>query len=230
MHNFLSQIPLFSIVLTVGAFQIGLWCQKKTKSPLCNPILIGTALVIGVLLLTDFDPQAYQEGTASMSWLLTPATVCLAVPLSCQLKLLKRNLPAILAGITAGTLASLACILLLCRAFGLQEQLTVSLLPKSVTVALGLVLSEGNNGIPALTSVAILITGILGNLSGSMLCKILRLKSPVCQGVAFGTASHIVGTARANEIDPLTGAVSSLSLVVAGVLTTLLFPLVLKLL
>ena len=230
MHNFLSQIPLFSIVLTIGAFQIGLWCQKKTKSPLCNPILIGTALVIGVLLLTGFDPQAYQEGTASMSWLLTPATVCLAVPLSRQLKLLKRNLPAILAGITAGTLASLACILLLCRAFGLQEQLTISLLPKSVTVALGLVLSEGNNGIPALTSVAILITGILGNLSGSMLCKILRLQNPVCQGVAFGTASHIVGTARANEIDPLTGAVSSLSLVVAGVLTTLLFPLALKLL
>lgn len=230
MHNFLSQIPLFSIVLTIGAFQIGLWCQKKTKSPLCNPILIGTALVIGVLLLTDFDPQAYQEGTAGMSWLLTPATVCLAVPLSRQLKLLKRNLPAILAGITAGTLASLACILLLCRAFGLQEQLTISLLPKSVTVALGLVLSEENNGIPALTSVAILITGILGNLSGSMLCKILRLQNPVCQGVAFGTASHIVGTARANEIDPLTGAVSSLSLVVAGVLTTLLFPLALKLL
>lgn len=225
MADFFMELPLFCLVLTVGAFQIGLWCQKKTGSVLCNPILIGAALVGAVLLLLGIDPAAYQDGASGLSWLLTPATVCLALPMHRQLKVLKKNLPAVIIGVVSGTVLSLSTILLLCLVCKLDRQLTVSLLPKSITTAMGIVLSEQNGGIAALTSVAILFTGVLGNLVGPSLCKFLKLTDPISQGVAYGTASHVIGTARATEIHPLAGAVSSLSLVVAGVFTAIVFPL-----
>ena len=224
MTDLLTELSLFSLVLTFGAFQIGLWCQKKTKSTLCNPILIGAILVIGILLLTGISPQQYQEGIGGLSWLLTPCTVCLALPLYRQMKILKKNLPAITAGIAAGTVTSLLVISLLCLLFGLDRQITVSLLPKSITTAMGIVLSQQNGGIAALTSVVIIITGILGSIFGSVLCRLFRLSDPISKGVAFGTASHVIGTTRATQIDPLAGAVSSLSLAVSGILTALLFP------
>lgn len=230
MTEFLQNIPLFPLVLTVGAYQIGLWCQKKTRSAICNPLLIAVVLCVGVILLTGFDPQVYQSGTASISWLLTPATVCLAVPLYEHVKILRSNLRAVLIGIAAGTLSSLVCIFALCRLFRLDDVLTVSMFSKSITTAIALELTKQGGGIPSLTSAAIVISGILGNLSGSTVCKILKVTDPVAQGVGFGTASHAIGTARANEVDPLTGATSSLSLVVAGILTAVLFPLMLMLL
>ena len=227
MAELLQNIPLFPLVLTVGAYQIGLWCQKKTRSAICNPLLIAVVLCIGVILLTGLDPQVYQSGTASISWLLTPATVCLAVPLYEHVKILRSNLPAILIGIAAGTVSSLVCILVLCKLFGLEDVLTVSMFGKSITTAIALELTKQGGGIPSLTSAGIVISGILGNLSGSTFCKLLKVTNPVAQGVGFGTASHAIGTARANEVDPVTGAASSLSLVVAGILTAILFPLVL---
>lgn len=230
MTDFLSGISLFPLVLTLGSYQIGLWCQKKTHSALCNPLLIASLLCIGVLLLFGIDPQVYQAGTAGISWLLTPATVCLAVPLYEQLKVLKSHLAAILTGIAAGVFTSLVSVFLLCRVFSLDSVITLSMLPKSVTTAIGLALTESADGIPALTSAAIVITGILGNLTGSFLCKALKITDPIAQGVGFGTASHVIGTSRATEIDPLAGAVSSLSLAVAGIFTALLFPLVILLL
>ncbi len=230
MTEFLESISLFPIVLTLGAYQVGLWCRKKWRSPLCSPLLIAVILVIGVLLLTGVSVESYSEGTSIISWLLTPATVCLALPLYEQLKALKKSLPAILIGIAAGTVTSLAVIFGLCKLFSLDSQVTVSLLPKSITTAMGMVLSGENGGIEPLTTAAILITGILGSLIGTVLCKLLRIDDPVAQGVAFGTASHVIGTSRANELSPLTGAVSSLSLTVAGILTAVLFPLVCMLL
>lgn len=230
MTEALQSLIWFPMVLTIGAFQIGLFCQKKWNSPLLNPILIGAVLVVAVLLLTGFEPGVYQAGTQNLSWLLTPATVCLALPLYENIKVLKKNLPAILAGVIAGTLTSLLSVWALCAVFALDASMTVSLLPKSITTAMGMVLSRDNGGIEALTTTVILVTGILGNLFGSALCKVFRLQNPISQGVAFGTASHVVGTSRASEISPLTGAVSSLSLTVSGILTALLFPLVCSLL
>ena len=226
MTEFLQSISLFPLALTFGTYQIGVWCQKKTRSPLCNPLLIATVLSIAVLLLTDFDLKVYQSSSAWITWLLTPATVSLAVPLYNQLKVFKKDLGAIFAGIAAGTVASLGFIGTICRLWHLDTTLTVSLLPKSITTAIGLVLSQQSGGIPALTSAAIVITGILGNLVGSFLCKILHITDPIAQGVGFGTASHVIGTSRATEVDPLAGAVSSLALVVAGILTSVLFPLI----
>lgn len=225
MNEWFSSLPLVSLVLTVGAYQICLFCQKKTRSALCNPILFSGLLVIGVLLLTGTAPEVYLENSATITWLLTPATVSLAIPLHRQLKQLKKNLTAILAGIIAGVVSSLTVLLFLCGLFSLDRQLTVSLLPKSITVAIGSVLAQQNGGIPALTSVVIAITGVFGNLAGPWMCKLMKLTDPVSQGVAYGTAAHMIGTTRAAEIDPLAGAVSSLSLTVAGIFTALIFPL-----
>lgn len=229
MADYLQSVSLLPLVLSLGTYQIGLWCQKKTRSPLCNPLLIATILSILVLLLTDFDLQLYVSNSSWITWLLTPATVCLAVPLYEQLKVFKNDLGAIVVGICAGVITSLGFILLMCGCFRLDKSLTVSLLPKSITTAIGLVLSEGSGGIPALTSAAIAITGILGNLTGSFLCKFLRITEPIAQGVGFGTASHVIGTSRATELNPLAGAVSSLSLAVAGILTAVIFPIALTL-
>lgn len=229
MADFLEGISLFPMLLTLGTYQFGLWCQKKTKHALCNPLLIATILSIAVLAVLKFDMQTYQAGTVGISWLLTPATVALAVPLHEQLKVLKKHLPAIFAGIAAGVVTSLLALLFLCRLFRLDDVVTVSMLPKSITTAIALALTQQNGGIPALTSFAIAITGILGNLSGSAFCKLLKISHPIAQGVGFGTASHAIGTARAIEVDPLTGAVSSLSLAVSGILTAVLFPFVVML-
>ena len=226
MAECFSQLSLAAIVLTLAAFQVGLWCQKKWPNPLCNPILIAVFLVIGFLLLTGTPNESYQTGTQLFSWLLTPATVCLALPLYRHVKVLKKDLPAILAGVTAGTLTSLGLILLMAWAFGTDRQLLVSLLPKSITTAMGIALAEQAGGVQSLTAAAIIITGILGSLVGSLLCKLFRIKDPIAQGVAFGTASHVIGTSRATELGELQGAVSSLSLATAGILTAIIFPLI----
>lgn len=226
MADFLTALPLFSLALTFCAFQVGTWCQKKTGSALCNPILVGAILVIAVLLITGIDPEVYEQDTQGIAWLLTPATVCLALPLYRHIHVLKKDLPAILTGIVAGSVSGLVCIFLLCKLFDLNRTLTVSLLPKSITTAIGTALSAKNGGNTALTSVVIIITGVFGNLIGVSFSKLLKLDDPISQGVAFGTASHLGGTSKATEIHPITGAVSSLSLVVAGIFTAVVFPLV----
>ncbi len=220
----MSNLTFLPLIITVAAYQIGLFLAKKVKSPLCNPLLIAIVLVIGTLLLTGYPNSSYQAGMTGISWLLTPATVCLAVPLYEQLQVLKKDLWAILLSICAGTVTSLLFVFGFCRIAGFSDVLTTSLLPKSVTTAVGLALSEQAGGNGAIATAAIIITGILGSILGPTLCKLFRITHPVAQGVAFGTASHVIGTSKAHELSELTGAVSSLSLTVAGVLTAVLFP------
>ena len=229
MADFLSNIPLFPVVLTLAAYSFGRWCQKKWNSPLCNPILIAVAVVVLTLVCTKIPYIHYKEGTRLLNWLLTPATVAMALPLYNQFKVLKKNLPAALAGITAGTLTSLVTIALLCRLLGLEQTVAASLLPKSVTTAIGIVLCEQAGGAVGLTTAAIIVTGILGSMTGPWLCRLLGITDPVAQGVAMGTASHVIGTAKANEMGKLQGAVGSLSLTVAGILTAIAFPIVILL-
>ena len=188
------------------------------------------ALVVGVLLLTGFAVEQYQVDMKIFSWLITPATVSLAVPLYEQMQKLKKNLPAIATGVAAGAITGLVSVFALCALFSLDRQTTVSLLPKSITTAIGMVISGQNGGIEALTSLVIAFTGILGSVAGPGLCKLLKLDHPISQGVAFGTSAHVVGTAKASELGSIQGAVSSLSLAVAGILTAILFPLVVSLL
>ena len=219
------QIGIFPIVLTLAAFRIGQLFQNRWKTPLFNPTLIGTILVIAFLLVTGMDMADYTAGTAKLSWLMTPATISLAIPMYEQSQMLRKNGKAILVGVAAGAISCLVILLLGCLLLGLEPVLTVSLLPKSVTTAIGVPLSELYGGMGGVTTAAIIVTGIFANMMGLTLCRLFRITDPVAQGVAFGTAGHVIGTAKANEVSPLTGAVSSLSLVVAGLLTAVLFPL-----
>ena len=229
MPEFL-QIALLPLALTVGVYQFGLWIQKKLRSPLFNPILISVVLILGFLALTGMDVATYQAGMGAISWMLTPATICLAIPLYQQFSALKKQLPAIFAGIAAGTVASLVFVLGWSLLLGYDDALMMSLLPKSVTSAIGVPLAEMGGGLSPITTTAIILTGILGSLLGPVFCKLFRLRTEVAQGVAFGTAAHVIGTTKANEFSPLTGAVSSLSLVVAGLMTAVLFPILLQIL
>lgn len=223
MRDLLVNAGFFGVVVTVGAFVIGGWISRKTKLPLCNPILIGAGLVMLALWGLDIPLEVYRDQCRILSYLMTPATICLAIAFYEQLRGLKGHLPAIFIGVAAGTAASLGSVWLLCRLFGLDEALTASLLPKSVTTAIGVVLSEEAGGVGALTTAVIILTGILGNVAGPFLSKLFRLRDPVSQGVAYGTASHVIGTSRAVEISGLTGAVSSLSLTLSGLLTALFY-------
>lgn len=223
MGDFLTANTYFGIGITVSAFAAGRAMQAKWKSPACNPILIATLAVALVLLSTGIPVDTYQESCAPLQYLLTPATICYAVSLHEQITRLQKNLLAILTGVICGTLVSLFSIRLMCSVFGLGEVLTVSLLPKSITTAIGMPLSQEAGGIPALTTAAIIISGILGNMFGPALCKIFGIHNPIAQGVSFGTASHAIGTARAAELCALTGAVSSLSLTIAGLVTVVLY-------
>ena len=220
----LLSIPILPLVLTLIAFLAGQRLQQKLKSPLLNPILIALILVLIFLRITGISVKDYQSGMGRISWLLTPATICLAVPMYEQFRLLKRNLPAILAGVAAGAVSCLGMVLLFGLAAGFEPVLTRSLLPKSITTAIGVVLSEMAGGMSGVTTAAIVCTGIFANILGPSFCRIFRLTDPIAQGVAFGTAGHVIATARANELSPLIGAVSSLSLVVAGLLTAAIFP------
>ena len=168
----------------------------------------------------------YNEGAKYISYLLTPATVCLAIPLYKQLELLKKNWMAVAAAILAGVAASAASIFALCLLFRMEHVYYVTLLPKSITTAIGMGVSEEAGGIVTITVVCIIVTGILGNIMGETVFKLLRLKNPIAKGLALGTSAHAVGTAKALELGEIEGAMSSLSVAVAGLLTVLAVPLV----
>ena len=228
--NQLLSIGILPVVLTLFAYQIGLQCQKKWKTPLFNPILVGMLLVILFLSLTGMERRSYQDGTEYLSWLMTPATISLAIPMYEQFQILRKNLKAIAVGVAAGTISCLGMVLALSLIFGYDQSLTISLLPKGITTAIGMTLAELYGGTSSIATLAIVITGILGNMFGTYFCKWFGITQEIAQGVAFGTSSHVIGTAKANEISTLTGAVSSLSLVVSGLLTALVFPLLTSLL
>lgn len=224
MHDLLS-IAIFPVLLTLLAYKAGALLQQKTKSPLCNPILIAVLLVLGFLGVSGMELKTYQAGAAFLSWLMTPATVCLAISMYEQFQILRKNTPVILAGVAAGAIACLLMILGFSLLFGFDRELTVSLLPKSVTTAIGVPLSQLAGGLTPITTAAIILTGITASVLGPTLCRIFRLTDEIARGAAFGTAGHVIGTAKASEMSKLSGAVSSLSLVVAGLLTAVVLPL-----
>ena len=228
MHDFVTE-GLAPLVLTLLTYEVGVFLQKKTKSPICNPIAVSALLMIGLLALTKSRIPDYQAGMDAISWLLTPATVCLAIPMYEHLQTIKKDLRAVAAGVCCGTVGSLLMVLGCCTAAGMSRSLTVSMLPKSVTTAIGATLSGLSGGVAAISTAAIILTGILANIFSTFLFRLFRIQEPVAKGVALGTAGHVVGTARANEIGPLVGAVSSMSLGTAGLLTAALWPLALML-
>ncbi len=224
--NELLHISILPVVLTLLAYQAGVFLRQKVKSPLCNPILVAVVLVLIFLSATGMDVNAYRSGNSLLSWLLTPATVSLAVTMYEQFQILRKNIPVILAGVAAGAISCLLTVLALGIAFNYAPEMIISLLPKSVTTAIGVPLAEIAGGLTPITTAAIVVTGVSASVLGPALCKVFHLTSEVAQGVAYGTAGHVVGTSKAMEQSTLAGAAGSLSLVVAGLLTAIILPIV----
>jgi putative effector of murein hydrolase len=224
--NELLHISILPVVLTLLAYQAGVFLRQKVKSPLCNPILVAVVLVLIFLSATGMDVNAYRSGNSLLSWLLTPATVSLAVTMYEQFQILRKNIPVILAGVAAGAISCLLTVLALGIAFNYAPEMIISLLPKSVTTAIGVPLAEIAGGLTPITTAAIVVTGVAASVLGPALCKVFHLTSEVAQGVAYGTAGHVVGTSKAMEQSALAGAAGSLSLVLAGLLTAIILPIV----
>ncbi|SCI62486.1 Inner membrane protein yohK [uncultured Flavonifractor sp.] len=213
--------PFFGISLSVIAFWVGVRIQKKTKLVLCNPLLIAIVLVSAVLLVCRIPYESYNQGGAIINMFLAPATACLAVSIYTQINLLKENWLPILVGCTAGSITSMGSIYLMCRLFRLDEAVSASLIPKSVTTPIAVSISENLGGIQAITVVAVIITGILGSILAPVLIKLFRVKDPVAAGLAIGACSHAVGTSKALELGETEGAMSGLAIGICGILTVI---------
>lgn len=219
MNDVILSSATIGVVVSVLAYEVGLILRKKTNLAIFNPIIVAIALVITFLVVSGVDYESYNASAKYLSYLLTPATVSLAIPLYQQLELLKKNMVAIFAGILAGVLASLGTICVMAFWFGLSHEEYVTLLPKSITTAIGIGVSEELGGYVTITIASIIITGTLGNMVAESVCKIFRIKYAISRGLAIGSASHAVGTAKAMEMGEVEGAMSSLAIVVAGLCT-----------
>ena len=220
----LTENTLFGIMISLLAFEAGLLIYKKTKFPLFNPLLIAIALVIGFLLVFNIDVDVYNKGGQFINMFLGPATVVLAVPLYKQLNLLKKHLLPILLGILLGSSIGISSVILLANIFGLEKVLTISLLSKSVTTPIGIEITNQLGGLTPVTVLSIVISGIIGSIIGPILCKKFKIHDKVAIGIALGTASHAVGTSKALELGETEGAMSSLSIGIAGIMTVFLAP------
>lgn len=222
MNEFLQDSMFAGVTISLIAYLIGVMLKKKFKSGIFNPLMISIVVSILVLAIGKVDYETYNEGAEYLSWLLTPATVCLAIPLYEQWSLLKKHYKAVMLGLAAGTVTSLSTVLGLSLLCGLSHKEYVTLLPKSITTAIGMGVSEELGGYVTITVAVIIITGVFGNMFGELICKIFRITEPVSKGLAFGASSHAIGTAKAIEIGEIEGAMSSLAIAVSGVLTVVL--------
>lgn len=219
MMEFFENSLFFGAAVSLVAYEIGLLLKKKFKLAIFNPLLIAILCVMAVLMILDVDYETYNEGGKYISYLLTPATVCLAVPLYRQISLLRKNLKAVIAGILSGVLASMVSVLILAKLFGLSHEEYVTLLPKSITTAIGMGVSDELGGIVTITVAVIIITGVLGNMIAEVVCKVAKIEEPIAKGLALGTSAHAIGTAKAMEMGEVEGTMSSLAIAVAGLVT-----------
>lgn len=219
MNDLILNSATFGVVISFLAYEIGTAAKKKWKLAVINPLLVSIILVIAFLSIFHVNYESYYASAKYLGYLLTPATVSLAIPLYQQMELLKRNFRAIFSGIAAGVVTSLVSILCMSLIFGLSHEEYVTLLPKSITTAIGMGVSEELGGYVTISVAVIIITGVLGNITAETVCRLFCIKHAVSRGLAIGTASHAIGTAKAMELGKVEGAMSSLAIVVSGLLT-----------
>ena len=223
MKQMLLDSVYFGVLLTLGAYAIGMMLKRKLGWSILNPLLIAIILSIAFLAIAIMEiPYASYNASANLvSYLLTPATICLAVPLYQQVELLKKNYKAVVAGIVSGVLSSMISVLALALLFQFDHVSYVTFLPKSITTAIGMGISAELGGFVPLTVVAIVLTGIFGSLVADKVLHVLHIEEPIAKGIAIGSASHAMGTAHAMELGQVEGAMSGLSIVVSGIVTVL---------
>ena len=221
MRDFLTSSVFMAVTISLLGYELGSFLKRKTGLAILNPLLVAIMVVIILLLLFHVDYEVYEEGSEILSYLLTPATVALAVPLYRQMHLLKKNGVAICAGVLAGVVTSLASTLLIAVAFQMTHEEYVTCLPKSITTAIGMGMSEEMGGIVTITVAVIVVTGIVGNVMGEWVCRIFHIRERIAVGLALGTSAHVIGTTKAMELGDVEGAMSSLAIVLAGILTVL---------
>lgn len=217
--DFFSEAVFLGVFITLGAYFLGIYIKQKWKLAIFNPLLMAIIFTMIFLLVSRMPYDVYYEGAKYISYLLTPATVSLAIPLYEQFEPLKKNVRAILVGIVTGVLTSMVSVLLLAMIFHFDHQEYVTFLPKSITTAIGMGVSEELGGYVAITVAVIIVTGIIGNMIAESVCRMFHITEPVAKGIAIGSASHAVGTTKAMEMGEVEGAMSSLSIVLSGLLT-----------
>lgn len=225
MNEFFQNSLFAGVTLSLLAYMAGAALKKKFRLGLLNPLLVSIAITILVLLVGEIDYEVYNESAKYLSYLLTPATVCLAIPLYEQWSLLKKNYKAVLCGLLAGAVTSMATVFTLSKICGLSHEEYVTLLPKSITTAIGMGVSEELGGYVTITVAVIILTGVLGNMMGELICKVFHITEPISKGIAYGASAHAIGTAKAMELGEVEGAMSGLAIAVSGILTVILAPL-----
>lgn len=219
MNDLLLHSTFFGVFISIASYMAGVWLKKRFRLGIFNPLLVSIVITIVVLIVGHIDYDTYNEGAKYLSYLLTPATVCLAIPLYEQFEMLKSNWKAVVVGICSGCMASLGSVLALAALFDFSHEEYVTFLPKSITTAIGMGVAEELGGYVSITVAVIILTGVLGNIMAETVLKVFRIKEPVAKGVATGTAAHAIGTAKAMELGEIEGAMSSLSIVVSGLIT-----------
>ncbi|AVQ19801.1 LrgB family protein [Fusobacterium mortiferum] len=224
MMEGITNNPLFGVIISLIAFEIGKFIFNKTKLAIFNPLLIATIIVMGFLNIFHITVVDYMLGGNLIVFFLAPATVVLAIPLFQQIDLLKKHFIPIIGGGIVGAVVAILSVIILGKLLGIDHQLLVSFMPKSITTPIGIELSKMLGGIPSITVFAIIITGITGNVTAPFIYSIFRIKNPIAKGLGLGISSHAVGTSRAIEMGKVEGAMSALSIVIAGILTIILAP------
>lgn len=225
MIEFLSASPYFGVALTLGMFMLAVFLNKKWPSPLTTPLFLATIFIVVILMACRIPYSAYNSGAKYITYFLVPVTVCFAVPMYRQLPLLKKHGVAILLAVLVGVLCSVFSVGLICILFGLGDIVAKSLVAISVTTAIAIGITEKLGGVVALTVSSVIVTGILGASVSDLVCRWLKIKSPIARGIAIGNASHAAGTTKAMEMGPIEGAMSSLAIVLSGLMTAVAAPL-----
>lgn len=219
----------FGIILSFAAYEIGKWINQKLKTPIANPLLIAILLIIGFLSITGIDYEYYKKGGDFIAFFIAPATVAMVLDLYANIETLKKNIIPIFVGVGSGTIFSFIIAMFLSKILQIDRNLISSLLPQSVTTAIAISLSDEYQGIIGLTAIAVVIRGVSGAVFAPLVMKIFKIKDPVAQGVAIGTSSHAVGTSQARLMGEVQGAMSGLSIAVAGITAVIIMPLAMKL-
>ena len=223
MFDIIVSSPMFGFCLSVLLFELGVFIQQKAKSPVANPLLISGVLIILILSLTGISFEQYNNGARYITMFLSPCTAVLSVSIYSNLSTIKKYLLPILAGTAAAAAASMGSVYLMCRLFGLNEDMLLSLLPKSVTTAISMPLVTMTGGIDAILVAATMVTGVLCAITAPFMVKLFRFKDPVAAGIAIGSSGHGIATASAIKLGPVQGATSGIAIAMSGLFTVLFY-------